>query len=138
MGGYRSSGSDATGMLRASCHTAGRFSRHMAACCRRADRADRAARRNSTVLVVNQSWAKVAELYGHFTLVPGTDYLQFCRKMADSGMDIAIDVLAGIEEIVRENAIHSGWSIGRAILRSVTIISSASTASKSAAASSRP
>ena len=55
---------------------------------------------NWTILVVNQSWAKVAELYGHFTLVPGTDYLQFCRKMADSGMDIAIDVLAGIEEII--------------------------------------
>ena len=28
-----------------------------------------------TILVVNQSWAHVAELYGHFALVPGTDYL---------------------------------------------------------------
>src|SRR5688572_19765548 len=49
-----------------------------------------------TILVVNESWAKVAELYGHFEVVPGTNYLQFCRKMADSGLDIAIDVLAGI------------------------------------------
>ena len=52
-----------------------------------------------TILVVNQSWAKVAELYGHTALIPGTDYLQFCRKMADDGLDIAKDVVAGIERI---------------------------------------
>ena len=53
-----------------------------------------------TILVVNKAWAHVAELYGHFALIPGTDYLQFCREMADSGLDIAIDVVAGIEEII--------------------------------------
>ena len=58
---------------------------------------------NWTILIVNRSWAKVAELYGHFALVPGTDYLQFCRNMADSGLDIAADVVAGIEEIIEGN-----------------------------------
>jgi two-component system NarL family sensor kinase len=53
-----------------------------------------------TILVVNQSWANVAELYGHFALVPGTDYLQFCREMADGGLDVARDVVAGIEKII--------------------------------------
>lgn len=52
------------------------------------------------ILMVNQSWAKVAGLYGHFAVMPGSNYLQFCRKMADSGMDIAVDVVAGIEEII--------------------------------------
>ena len=51
------------------------------------------------ILIVNQSWARVAELYGHFALVPGTDYLAFCRKMAETGLEIAANVVAGIEEI---------------------------------------
>ena len=33
-------------------------------------------------------------------MVPGTDYLQFCRTMADGGLAIAVDVVAGIEEII--------------------------------------
>ena len=53
-----------------------------------------------TILVVNQSWAKVAELYGHFALAPGTNYLQFCRELADTGLDIATAVVAGVEEII--------------------------------------
>jgi len=52
-----------------------------------------------TILVVNQSWAKVAELYGHSALLPGTNYLTFCRELAATGLGIAIDVVAGIEEI---------------------------------------
>ena len=52
-----------------------------------------------TILVVNRSWARVAELYGHFVLGPGTDYLQFCRKQAEDGLEIARDVVAGIEQI---------------------------------------
>jgi signal transduction histidine kinase len=51
------------------------------------------------ILVVNRSWAKVVELYGHFALIPGTDYLQFCREMAAGGLRAAIDVVAGVEEI---------------------------------------
>src|SRR6187401_2934399 len=43
------------------------------------------------ILVVNRSWAKVVELYGHFALIPGTDYLQFCREMAAGGLRAAID-----------------------------------------------
>jgi two-component system, NarL family, sensor kinase len=53
-----------------------------------------------TILAVNQAWSKVAELYGHFALIPGTDYLQFCRKMASEGLAVATDVVAGIEEII--------------------------------------
>jgi len=53
-----------------------------------------------TILVVNQSWARVAELYGHFALVPGTDYLQFCRDKAADGLGIAADVVTGIEQII--------------------------------------
>ena len=58
------------------------------------------------ILAVNRSWAKHAELYGHFALVPGTDYLQFCRGMAASGLRIAINVVAAIEEIIegRQNS----------------------------------
>ena len=53
-----------------------------------------------TILVVNQSWARVAELYGHFALVPGADYLQFCRDKAADGLSIAADVVTGIEQII--------------------------------------
>ena len=53
-----------------------------------------------TILVVNRSWARVAELYGHSALIPGTDYLQFCREMAAGGLEIARDVVAGIEQII--------------------------------------
>lgn len=55
---------------------------------------------NWTILIVNQSWVKVAELYGHFALLPGTDYLQFCREKAAEGLDIAADVVTGIEQII--------------------------------------
>jgi len=54
---------------------------------------------NWTMLVVNQSWAKIAELYGHFALVPGTNYLHFCREMTEGGLEVARDVVAGIERI---------------------------------------
>lgn len=54
---------------------------------------------NWTILFVNQSWTKVAELYGHFALAPGTDYLGFCRKLAAEGLAVAREVVAGIEEI---------------------------------------
>ncbi len=53
-----------------------------------------------TILVVNQSWAKVAKLYGHSAFMPGRDYLESCRKKAADGLGIARDVVAGIEEII--------------------------------------
>ena len=54
---------------------------------------------NWKILFVNQSWTKMAELYGHFALAPGTDYLGFCRKRAAEGRAPARDLVAGIEEI---------------------------------------
>ncbi len=52
------------------------------------------------ILVVNRSWSKHAELYGRFELMPGTDYLQFCREMAAGGLQIAVDVVAGVQQII--------------------------------------
>ena len=55
---------------------------------------------NWTILFANQSWTRVAELYGHFALAPGTSYLDFCRKLAAEGLEVARDVVAGIEKII--------------------------------------
>ena len=54
---------------------------------------------NWTIMAVNRSWARVAELYGHFALVAGTNYLQFCRSMAADGLEVARQVVDGIEQI---------------------------------------
>jgi len=51
------------------------------------------------ILLVNRSWARTAELYGHFFLIPGTNYLEFCRTIAAKGLQVARDVVAGLEEI---------------------------------------
>jgi two-component system NarL family sensor kinase len=53
-----------------------------------------------TILLVNRSWARTAELYGHFSIVPGTNYLEFCRKLAGEGLQVAQEVVAGVEEII--------------------------------------
>ena len=55
---------------------------------------------NWTILVVNRSWAIIGELYGHSSLVAGANYLEFCRKMAADGLEIARDVVHGIEQII--------------------------------------
>nr|WP_283937291.1 sensor histidine kinase [Sphingomonas anseongensis] len=51
------------------------------------------------ILLVNRSWARTAELYGHFSLIPGTSYLEFCRAIAAKGLQVAREVVAGLEEI---------------------------------------
>jgi len=55
---------------------------------------------NWTILVVNRSWASIAELYGHSALVVGSNYLEFCQKLAADGLEIARDVVRGVEQII--------------------------------------
>jgi signal transduction histidine kinase len=55
---------------------------------------------NWTILIVNQSWANVAKLYGDRLFVPGADYLECCRAKAAEGLEIARDVVDGIEQII--------------------------------------
>ena len=52
-----------------------------------------------TILAVNQAWARQAALYGPGAFMPGTNYLRACRKMAAEGLQIALDVVKGMEEI---------------------------------------
>ena len=52
-----------------------------------------------TIQAVNQSWTKAAALYGRTSFVPGANYLQSCRELAAQGLQIAIDVVKGMEEI---------------------------------------
>jgi len=55
--------------------------------------------RNWAILITNRSWAKASELYGHFSLIPGTSYLEFCRRLAGEGLEVAKDIVSGIEEL---------------------------------------
>ena len=55
---------------------------------------------NWTILIVNQSWANVAKLYGDRLFVPGADYLQCCRALAAEGLEIAREVVDGVEQII--------------------------------------
>ena len=52
-----------------------------------------------TILAVNQAWARQAALYGPGAFMPGTNYLRACREMAAEGLQIALDVVKGMEEI---------------------------------------
>ena len=52
-----------------------------------------------TILAVNRAWAKTSALYGDGAFVPGTSYLQPIRKLADEGLEVARNVVAGIEQI---------------------------------------
>lgn len=52
------------------------------------------------IIVVNDSWTKTAELYGLFALMPGTNYLDFCREKAAEGHAPARDTVKGLNEIM--------------------------------------
>jgi signal transduction histidine kinase len=54
---------------------------------------------NWTILAVNRAWAKTSALYGDGAFVPGTSYLQPVRNLADQGLEIARNLVAGIEKI---------------------------------------
>jgi two-component system, NarL family, sensor kinase len=54
-----------------------------------------------TIVCVNRSWAKAAEMYGHFDLMAGSNYLHFCRAESEKGMACARDTLAGVEQIIQ-------------------------------------
>ena len=52
-----------------------------------------------TIVVVNRAWAKLAALYTDASFMPGANYLQSCRGMAATGLQIGIDVVKGLEAI---------------------------------------
>ena len=52
------------------------------------------------ILVVNDSWTTTAELYGLFALMPGTNYLEFCRTKAMEGHAPARETVEGLSEIM--------------------------------------
>jgi len=54
---------------------------------------------NWTILAINRAWAKTSALYGDDAFVPGTSYWQPVKKLADEGLEVARNLIAGIEQI---------------------------------------
>jgi two-component system NarL family sensor kinase len=52
------------------------------------------------ILVVNDSWTRTAELYGLFALMPGSNYVDFCRTKAMEGHAPAQDTIDGLADIM--------------------------------------
>ena len=54
---------------------------------------------NWTILAINRAWTKTSALYGDDAFVPGTSYWQPVKKLADEGLEVARNLIAGIEQI---------------------------------------
>jgi len=54
---------------------------------------------NWTILAVNRAWTETSGLYGDGAFGPGTSYLQPIRQLADEGLEVARNVVAGIQQI---------------------------------------